>query len=261
MPRGPSSARGKRSSLGANLKEIPALKLAYLYLKNLRDTPVGRQSSLLALCNEVGAKFKVRPGSLRMKFLKARVSKLKQHGNQLLFDYEEQLLIGILQALAAQVEAPGPETVIKMATYFTQRRKLKPPSQQWAREFLNTYEKELKRKSEKRSDKSRIAARIPVETNAWLKYTEDYLDTLPCTTDPHLIINIDETRADPDLPGHPTRRITSTHMRDAQCTTLSASDFYTAVYACNAAGRTLFALYIYKKSRSRERPSRYLPIG
>jgi hypothetical protein len=245
MPKPPTNKKRRKLSVQPTTAKKQRLNKALAFLHEVMRKGSKKNLTLTKLCEKVAVIYNVDAEALRSKHRRSLLTKDKAHGNQLLTDREELLLVGIIQSLAARVEAPSIRVLVKMAETILARRGQPAPGETWARDFLTRHNKNLKRKTAKMSDKSRVAARIPKSVATWLEKVGKYLkDLLPKR---EFVLNIDETRADPQIERHPTKRITGAQMRDAQTSILPRSDFYTSVVAASAAGWIAFVVYIWKK--------------
>ena len=190
-------ANGKQNYLDFDAGPLPSLTLLQHGKRESRPSsapPIGRgdchdpqDHHEKAAVAEAAAQKGVNSGSL-LRCYHRNTSKLLAHGNRLLSDKDEQILVWTLQAFSRH----------NMALTLTLCRSLisklfdKTPSKPWLAKFMKRHSKELRAGATKQLSKARNAKGLLTgRANAFAKQAEDFLDDhkLPANA----IFNYDET--------------------------------------------------------------------
>ena len=199
-----------------------------------------RRTTMKAAVAEAAAQKGVNSGSL-LSCYHRNTSKLLAHGNRLLSDKDEQILVWTLQAFSHHNMA----LALPLCRSLISKLFDKTPSKPWLAKFMRRHSKELRAGATKQLSKARNAKGLLMDRmNAFAKQAEDFLDNhkLPANA----IFNYDEAALAASGNKLALKRINSKNRSRMNSELQRSSSLGSMISFASANGKNFMSVYILK---------------
>ena len=157
----------------------------------------------------------------------------------------ETFLVHLIVAFSTHLIGLTKSMLISIATMFTGGGPRL--TRRWLKGFMARHRSEIKARVGKQSHKRKVLIKAFGVIQEWLQ--EQKVVAVKEAWKPHLVFNIDETKA---LPSElRAQLLCTTNMTEAQYQLVQDSTLYSMVSCIAADGTTLFVLYIFRKSQAK----------